>query len=256
MWKGGPRIAVLVTAVMCSHFGGLKAQTAVPFVGCSSDGQAGSVDAPKGSAVVLAISAREAEQLAYYKSAMTTGALAPRGWHCAATYGSGGDALYIVPEPIDPRNMFSSERPKISGPAIGVSRRYGDTSGRFEVAEIISRMFPAYRSFAANVTAAFDLPPFPARPYPMDTIRYKGKTLAEYRTPPQTEGLGTYSWLGKNDRAISGAAMLVGPAPDLLLIAARLPDSLQSLAPIIVARFEHDGGGRPARPPQAESLPH
>jgi len=246
----------MVTGVLCSYFGGLKAQTAVPFVGCSSDGQAGSVDAPKGSAVVLAISAREAEQLAYYKSAMTTGALAPRGWHCAATYGSGGDALYIVPEPIDPRNMFSSERPKISGPAIGVSRRYGDTSGRFEVAEIISRMFPAYRSFAANVAAAFDLPPFPARPYPMDTIRYKGKTLAEYRTPPQTEGLGTYSWLGKNDRAISGAAMLVGPAPDLLLIAVRLPDSLQSLAPIIVARFEHDGGGRPARPPQAESLPH
>ena len=256
MWKGGPRIAVLVTAVMCSHFGGLKAQTTVPFVGCKADGQVDSVDPPKGSAVALAISAREAGRLAYYKSARTMGALAPRGWHCGAINGSGSEDLYILPKPFDPRDIFSSERPKISGPAIGVSRLYGDTSGRFEVAEIISRMFPAYRSFAANVAAAFDLPPFPARPYPMDTIRYKGKTLAEYRTPPQTEGLGTYSWLGKNDRAISGAAMLVGPAPDLLLIAVRLPDSLQSLAPIIVARFEHDGGGRPARPPQAESLPH
>src|SRR5262249_17848752 len=55
---------------------------------------------------------------------------------------------------------------------------------------------------------------FPSGPYPTDRIRYKGEIVAEYRTPPQADGLGTYLGLGKSDRPINGAAMLVGAAPD------------------------------------------
>lgn len=162
--------------------------------------------------------------------------------------GADGSAGYYgpVPEPIDPRDMFSSHRPKIAGAAVQVSRSYGDTPGRYTVAEIIARIFPGYKSFVATVIQNFDLPlnEFPSGPYPTDTIRYQGETVAEYRTPPRAEGLGTYLWLGKSDRPIDGAALLVGPTPDLLLLAVRLSEKLESSTPMIVARFEHDGASQ------------
>jgi hypothetical protein len=219
----------------------------VPFIGCRSDGQVGPVEAPEEPSASVPISPRAAEQLAYYRSAQGIGILAPRGWHCFGTYGSGGDALSVNPEPIDAKDIFSSGRIKFAGPAIQVSRRFGYTSGRFSVAEIIARVFPAYKPFVTSVMKDFDQPPgsFPFGPYPTDTLTYKSKTVVEYRTPAQTDGLGTYSWLEKSGDPIDGVAILVGQTPDLLLLEVRLPRDLDGLAAAIIGQFERDAARLP-----------
>ena len=133
----------------------------------------------------------EAEKLAYYKSEKGPGALAPRGWYCFGVYGSGGDTLHITPRSIDRATIFSKGPDGAGGPAIAVVYRFGGTSGRFSVAEIIARVFPAHRSFAVDVTRDIDQSPT-FGPYPKDTLVYKSNELVEYQTPAQTDGLGTY----------------------------------------------------------------
>jgi len=214
----------------------------VPFVGCPSDGQVGPVEAPRDSSPSLPISAEAARKLAYYRSAHSVGVLAPRGWYCFGTYGSAGDTLYVSPEPIDPKTVFSPAREKFRGPAIQVSHSFGDTSGRYSVAAVIARVFPEFKEFVTGVVrqAPDSAPSFASGPYPGDTLTYRSKTVVEYRTAAQTDGLGTDSWLEKNDSAIAGVAMLIGPTPDLLQLAVRLPRELSEFTPAIVSRFQHD----------------
>jgi hypothetical protein len=120
----------------------------------------------------------------------------------------------------------------------------GENSGRYEIAELIARVFPAYRSFALRV---WDLDsPLPSGPYPKDILTSRGKAVVEYRTPAGTEGLGNFdSWLGKNALPIAGAAILlsdsthsVGDIPHLLLLSVRLPPDLARLTPAIVSYVE------------------
>jgi hypothetical protein len=127
------------------------------------------VNAPKGRAPVVSIEAELARRLAYYNSEEGFGVLAPRGWYCFGTYGSGGSRLYVSPEPIDTKNLFSDKWRGFLGPAIQLSYSYGGTSGRFDVAEIIARVFPAYTSFASTVMKEL-IPPdsFSFGPYPKD----------------------------------------------------------------------------------------
>jgi len=69
-----------------------------------------------------------------------------------------------------------------SGPAIQLSVAVGDTSGRFEVAQIIARVFPSHRNFVRDVIAE-DIEPasnFPFGPFPKDKLTYKSKELVEY----------------------------------------------------------------------------
>jgi hypothetical protein len=219
-----------------------RAAVSVPFVGCPSDGQVGPAGAPQGKPVPVPVNADAAHALAYYKSAQGVGVLAPRGWHCFATYGSSGDTLYVSPEPMDTRNILSPERTRFAGPVIQATIRFGETSGRFSVAEIAARVFPAYKSFVAGVIRSFDQQPenFPFGPHPADILTYKGKSVAQYRTPANSDGLGTYSWLEKNGSPIDGVAILAGEPPNLLLIAVRLPADRAALAPAIIAQFERD----------------
>jgi hypothetical protein len=96
------------------------------------------------------------------------------------------------PQPIDTESLFSTKWGGFSGPAIEVSHRYGGTSGRFAVAEIIARVFRAYKSFVTNMQrsdpgAKFS---FAFGPYPKDALTFKGKDLVEYKTPPQSRGFG------------------------------------------------------------------
>ena len=78
-------------------------------------------------------------------------------------------------------------------------------------------------------------------PYPRDALTYKSKRVIEYKTPAQTDGLGTYnSSLTKNNSAIDGVAMLVGPTPGLLLLSVRLPPELNGLTSVIVHQAERD----------------
>ncbi len=214
----------------------------VPFVGCRADGQLGPVKAPNGKSVRLPIAPEAARRLAYYKSEQGFGVLAPRGWHCFGVYGSNGYALYVSPQQIAPANLFSSTWSGFTGPIIELRWESGDTSGRFGVARIIARVFPAHRAFVESVVQEGIEPasPFPSGPYPNDTLIYRSQEMVEYQTPANTDGLGTNSRLKKNANPISGVATLMGQTPDLLLLSVRLPPNLPDLTSVIVQQVERD----------------
>lgn len=213
---------------------------AVPFVGCQSDGQVGPMKAPSGSDFAIEAEA-VAQRLAYYKSESGPGILAPRDWYCFGTYGSSGDTLYVSPQPIDSA-MFSTDGTGFTGAAIEIARLYGGTSGRFGVARIIALVFPAHRSFVTKVIDEGIEPAtsFPFGPYPLDKLIYRSNEMVEYQTPAQAEGLGTASWLKRNDTPIDGAVILTGEDPDLLQLSLRLPPGLNDLTPVIIRQVELD----------------
>ena len=215
----------------------------IPFVGCPSFGQTQDLGAPKGTSESVAIGAQDGKALAYYKSANGITVLAPRGWYCQGVSGSGGAALFLGPKPVF--HSFSGWE-GLGGAAMEVNDISGENSGRYEIAELVARVFPAYQSFARRV---WDLDsPLPSGPYPKDALIYRGKTVVDYRTPAQTEGLGNFhSWLGKNDLPIAGAAILlmepthhVGDVPHLVLLSVRFPPDLSRLAPTIIRYFERE----------------
>ena len=223
--------------------GAQKIAVRVPFVGCKSDGQVRPVQTPTGESKVVPITAGMAGRLAYYKAEKGSGVLAPRGWYCLGTYGSNGEALYVSPNPIRAADVLSTTKWKgFTGPAIEASFLYGDTSGRFDVARMIARVFPGYRKFLQKVIDEGIEPAssFPSGPYPSDKLTYLSRELVEYQTPPEAEGLGTRSWLLKNTDPIRGVAMLVGETPDLMYLAVRLPPEMGELVPVVVQQAERD----------------
>jgi hypothetical protein len=151
----------------------------------------------------------------------------------------------VSPQPIDTTHLFSRDWTGFSGPAIGVSYSFGGTSGRFEVAEIIARVFPAYKAFVTTVTKLEPTISFQFGPDPADTLTYRSKAAVEYTTPAHTEGLGTRSSLKKNGSPMHGVAILVGQEPDLLLLAVRLPSGLDAVRPAIVGQVERDAARHP-----------
>lgn len=214
----------------------------IPYIGCPSFGQVEVLEAPKGTSEPVRLREQDGQALAYYKSADGISVLAPRGWYCQGVSGSGGAALFLSPRPIVHR---SSGWEGLGGAAMEVNDISGENSGRYEIAELIARVFPAYRSFARRVWD-FDSP-LPSGPYSKDTLTYRGNAVVEYRTPPQTEGLGNFhSWLGKNDLPIAGAAILVGSPrrvgdiPHLVLLSVRFPPGSAPLAPAIVRYVERE----------------
>jgi hypothetical protein len=106
-------------------------------------------------------------------------------------------------------------------------------------AEVIACVFPAHRKFALDVVQMFDFVKLPKGPYPNDRLTYRSPELVEYRTAPQSEGLGTFAGrtIPSSD-PISGFAALTGPDTDLILLRVRLPANLRSLAPIIIQHAE------------------
>jgi len=182
----------------------------VPFVGCPSDGQIGPLSAPKGKAQQIQIAPEAAGRLAWYKAKNAPGVLAPRNWHCFGTYGSSGATLYVSPEPINSKLLFSSEWKGFRGPAIEISSMNGGTSGRFEVAQKIARLFPAHIDFVRQVIAEGIEPAsdFPSGPYPKDKLTYLTRTLVSFETPALSKGLGTDSRLQPNEQAIQGFVFL------------------------------------------------
>ena len=218
----------------------------VPFVGCEADGQAGPLKAPVGKSKVVSISADSANRLAYYQSEPGFGVLAPRGWSCLCVYGSSGAVLYVTPERITVGDVFSSTWTGFAGPAIELATEDGDTSGRFGVARVVARVFPAYKSFVQRVIAEGLEPArsFPFGPYPEDKLTYRSREMVEYETPGNTDGLGTDLRLKKNAYPISGVAILVGETPDLVHLAVRLPPGQTDLAPPIIQQLERDAEHR------------
>ncbi len=215
----------------------------VPFVGCPSDGQQGPVKAPNGKAQTFPIAVQDVQRLAYYKAEYTDGVLAPRGWHCFSTYGSSGSNLYVSADPIDGKTlMLSSEWKGFSGPVVQLSVADGDTSGRFEVARVIARVFPEYRTFADDVIAEGLEPTsdFPFGPFPGDKLVYRSKNVVEFETPANTTGLGTSSRLRANADPIEGVAILTGEETNLIQLSARLSPPDRFLIPLIVKQVEQE----------------
>ena len=214
----------------------------IPFVGCESDGQVGPLKAPKEKGERLAVPAEIANRVAYYQAEDGFGVLAPRGWHCFSNYGSSGSSLFVTPEPIDRKALFSPGWKGFSGQAIQVSVSAGDTSGRFEVARMIARVFPDHMGFVQDVIAEGIEPAssFSAGPYPTDKVTYRNKKIVEFETPPKTKGLGTDSRLRVNSCAIRGVAILFGEETSLAYASLRLSPRNQDLIQTIVRQIERE----------------
>jgi hypothetical protein len=206
----------------------------------------GPQDAPTGKPKRVAISPDLAQRFAYYEAENGAGVLAPRGWYCFETYGSSGSDLFLSPTPINPADPFSDNWKGFPGAVLQYSLTLGGTSGRFEVAEIIARVFPAYRAFVRHVIAEGIEPAssFPYGPYPNDKLTYRSNKVVEYRTPPNTDGLGTRSRLQKSPTPISGVAILEGADTNLIQLSARLPPDLADLMSTIIHQVEHDGASQ------------
>lgn len=136
-----------------------NARATVPFVGCKSDGQVGPRRAPGGRVHRVNLPPETAQHLAFYRAQDTPGVLAPRNWFCFSTYGSSGSTLYVTRTPIRSADVFSYKWAGFTGPAIQLSISISDTSGRFEVAQIIARVFPAHRHFVQKLMSETLQPP-------------------------------------------------------------------------------------------------
>lgn len=237
MKRGRILIAGLVLLVNFASFAQtpITKTSQVPFVGCASDGQVGPLKAPTGRTRAAAVSPEMAARLAYYKAEYGMGILAPRGWHCFSTYGSNGSTLYVSPEPIDGAALLSGNWKGFTGQAIQVSVAIGGTSGRFQVARTMARVFPDQKGFVQGVIAEGIEPAasFPFGPYPKDKLTYRGKNVVEFETPPHSDGLGTASWLQSNSSPIVGVAMLFGEEPNLLQVAIRLTGDGDLVKPML-----------------------
>ena len=243
----GSRILVLVLSAASLS---VHAQVSVPYVGCPGDGQTGPYAATKGSSKSVNLQPEIANKLAWYEykgDAGQIGTLGPRGWNCFVTVGSNGETLYVAPEALDSAKLLDHKYWKgFTGPAIQLSGSDGGTSGRFEVARTVARVFPAYRNYARKIIAEGFGPAsdYPFGPFPSDHLTYKSKKLVEFTTPSRHKGLGTMSWLLPSDQPIIGFALLtIGSDIDteLLQLSLRLPDSLSFLSTNLIQQAEADG---------------
>lgn len=215
----------------------------VPFIGCKSDGQVGPLDAPTGQAPAMKILPDLSQRLAFYKAEYGVGVLAPRGWYCFSTYGSNGSNLFVSPEAIDATKLFSIDWKGFVGPAIQISVSDGGTSGRFQVAKVIARVFPDRRRFVRDVIAEGIEPAssFPSGPYPGDKLTYRGKNVVEFETPGNTQGLGAASRLQVNSGPIRGVVILLSDDDtSLVQLSARLPLQDRDLMSAIIRQVEQE----------------
>ena len=92
-------------------------ESAVPFVGCMSDGQVGPQAAPVIENTPV-LPTNMAQRLAYYAASGAPGVLAPRGWHCFGLYGSNGSRLIVVPRPLASNDFFGKQQFRAAGPVV------------------------------------------------------------------------------------------------------------------------------------------
>src|ERR1700759_4516052 len=203
-------IALLAILLMSSAATSVaRAAVAVPAIGCPTDGQQGPQAVPKNGTKSLKLDAAAAVGLAFYRNA-DTGVLGPKGWHCLVLSGSSGTTILVTPEQIDAKAVLGGKFPGFSGDAIQLTVSLGETSGRFEAAKFIARLFPQDRVFVDKVIAEKFEPAshFVFGPYPTDRLTRKSEAMVEYETPANMKGLGTDSRLVPNASPISGMIFL------------------------------------------------
>ena len=219
------------------------ASQAVPFVSCAGDGQTGPVAAAADAGPSPRVPPAQASALAYY-AFRAVGVLAPQGWHCFALYGASGETVFVTPEPHGSADLLAATT-KLRGPAIVIQRLSGDTSGRFEVAKVAARLFPAAKPYVRDVIAEGIEPDtdFEFAPYPADIVHLVSPTMAEFTTPAGGEGLGTQGILAADDQPVVGVAIwLPSENHDMVLLSTRLPPDQGSLARTILAQAERTNG--------------
>ena len=162
--------------------GSALAAEPVPFVGCPAEGMSGPVPAPAAPPADVRGPAAHAGRLALY-GAEGLRVLAPRGWHCIGTYGSGGASLLVTPRPYTAVTLPSFNG--LAGPAVELSLLNNENSGREQVAEVFSRLFPFKRAFIRDAAGGRDTPRrYPRGPYPEDSTIRRGRARVDYVTPP------------------------------------------------------------------------
>ncbi len=207
----------------------------------------GHVKAPPPATKRLALSTEIAERLAYYSVQPDLAVLAPRGWHCINIYGSNGADLIVSPRLLTPSAAVRVLRSKsLAGPAVVLAFSNGFTSGRDEVATVVSRAFPAHKKLVDEAADEYDRPhPAPQTPFATDRLHYLSPELVEFETPQGETGLGNLLAPLRSDDAlpISGAHILVpdrGDCCDLVSVSARLAAADSSLATFITRQAERD----------------
>ena len=196
----------------------------VAFIGCPADGQQGPQEPPTGASVAVELDPELAFQLAYYKGADGPGVFAPAGWQCRTWYGSAGAYTVATPEaPPDNGDLAHT----LPGPGVEVEQKSGGTSGRFEVARVCTRFFPALmREFIRHVRdeKLMKDSTFEVRPYPDDVLSPITDNMIEFITPAGRPGFGTEG-LAESDLPIYGVVAVADPhgEPSLLVLRVRLP---------------------------------
>ena len=203
----------------------------VPFVGCPSGGMTGLQPAPAAGKPRW-LKKSIGRRLAYY-SPGDIGVVAPRGWHCAAVYGSSGEAIIVVPDRKAAEAFRRLRQDLITGPFVWAGVSEGGTSGRGPVMEAIARYFPSHRDFIRKVRQ-MDLfyVRLPNGPYPSDVIKQETSEFVRFTTPAWRNGEAVGSMIKPNAMSVEGFRELVGPRtePDLRGVDVRLPATLSRLA--------------------------
>ncbi len=207
----------------------------VPFMGCPSDGQQGPRRAPS-TGRTPQVAAPAATRLAFYQTPEGTAVLAPRGWHCFGLEGSNGTGLIVAPRRLTWEMLEGVGGPRLHGPVVAIEQTSGGTSGRFEVAAVAARLFPAAHNYVARVEAEnFPGKPLPRGPYPADRRTYRGPYQLLYTTPAGRNGLGTRAGLVPDALPVDGVEWLHPDGDmDLTSLAARLPPADRPLVAYII----------------------
>ena len=208
----------------------------VPSVGCPSGGMTGLQPAPT---VIKPhwVEGKFAGELAYY-SPGDIGVFAPRGWHCAAVYGSSGAGLIVVPSKRSAESFRRLSHTAIRGPFVWAGTSLGGTSGRGTVMEAIARYFPSHQDFIRkNRELEMVFGHLPNGPYRSDIIRQRKAEYVRFTTPAWKKGEGTNSLIPADGTAIQGIRTLVGlrSEPDLWGVDVRLPPNQADLTEAILA---------------------
>ena len=228
--------AVLLVAVSSQV---ARAAVTVPAIGCPTDGQQGPQAAPKNATKDLKLDAGTASGLVFYRNA-DIGVLGPKGWHCLVLSGSNGTTIYVTPQPLEAKSLLGNAFKGISGEAIQLSVSLGETSGRFEAAKFVARLFPQDRVFVDHVIAEKIEPAsnFVFGPYRTDRLKRRSEAMVEYETPAGLKGLGTDSRLVPNPSPISGMVFL-GEDDSVVSLSVREEGHL---TPAIIHQAEIDRG--------------
>jgi hypothetical protein len=175
-------------------------------VGCPADGQAGPIEAPEVSAMTVPTSERLPKTVAYYKGEQAPGVFAPRGWQCHVWYGSGGGVLLVTPDAQKPGN--GTAWPAASHEAVELTFHDPGASGRYQVAQYSLFFFHTRQEFRRWVEASGFGLSNPYEDFKNDSIRIRGRTIAEFTTPPRTTGFGTAQFLRPSADPIDGIVVL------------------------------------------------